>query len=187
MLLLYSFSCASILYIYNFSLCCSIYVLSCLTYLRCPIAWLLGLACAQITESRTSIFLSEPLFWVIDHFRCFLVNPSACFPAMRCPNNPLSNISWYSRSFHTSTILGVWFSSWVYLWSRIKYFLFLRPFSAKFIAIVSCSIKVQLFLPEKEMHVYWIISWQSYFTFLTDQYNFTLLLVCTIHPHVVSW
>jgi len=48
-------------------------------------------------------------------------------------------------SFRTSVILGVMFSSWLYLGSLIKSF-FLRPFPANFIAIASYSISLQLMI-----------------------------------------
>lgn len=51
------------------------------SYLRCPVPWLHNPAFAQITDSSSSIFLLELIFWVIDHFHCSLVNQSSCFPS----------------------------------------------------------------------------------------------------------
>lgn len=50
------------------------------SYLRSPIILLLSLAFAPITKTRASIFLLEPIFWVIDHSQSLLVNQSPCLP-----------------------------------------------------------------------------------------------------------
>lgn len=68
------------IYTSDFSVTASIDVLSSPAYLRSPIILLLSLAFAPITKTRASIFLLEPIFWVIDHSQSFLVNQSPRLP-----------------------------------------------------------------------------------------------------------
>lgn len=86
-------------------------------------------------------------------------------------------------SFRTSMILGVTFSSRSYFWSLIKV-LVSQTFFCKvycyYFLFCKCTVYL-LFLPEKQMHISWTTSWHFNSTFLIDQYDFTLLLFCTIY------
>lgn len=106
--------------------------------LKCPVPWLHNPAFAQITDSSSSIFLLEPIFWVIDHFHCSLVNQNSCFPSNMglqyhshcggwgvlrggsCCQTP------HGHFFHPSVILGLLSSLWenpcfpgLFLWTLV--------------------------------------------------------------------